>query len=77
MFLFTDGSRLNNSDTAAGTGWYGYWGAGKQEFARGHLCLPKHDVFDVEATAALEGLKIALKFEQRPGPFHTASIRPP
>ena len=58
MFLFTDGSRLINTDTA-GAGWYGYWGAGKQEFTHGHVCLPKHEVFDAEATAALEGLKAA------------------
>lgn len=43
MFLFTDGSRLNNSDTVAGAGWYGHWGAWKQESACGHLNLPKHE----------------------------------
>ena len=56
MFLFTDGSRLSNSDTA-GAGWYEYWSAGKQNSACGHLCLPRHEVFDAEATAALEGLR--------------------
>jgi len=66
MFLFTDGSRLNNSDTSAGAGWYGYWGAWKQESTRGHLCLPQHEVFDAEATAAAEGLKAALNSAQAP-----------
>lgn len=66
MFFFTDGSRLNNSDSMAGAGWYGYWGAWKQESACGHLSLPKHKVFDAEATAAYEGLKAALDSAQAP-----------
>ena len=44
MLLFTNGSRLNNSDTPAGAGWYGYWVAWKQESACGHLSLPQHEV---------------------------------
>ena len=44
MFIFSDGSRLNNSDTPAGAGWYGYWVAWKQESACGHLSLPQHEV---------------------------------
>lgn len=66
MFLFTDGSRLNSSDASAGAGWYGYWGAWKQESSCGHLCLPKHEVFDAEATAAYEGLKAAINSAQAP-----------
>ena len=66
MFLFTYGSRLNNSDNPAGAGWYGYWGAWKQESACGHLSLPQHEVFDAEATAATEGLKAALNSAQAP-----------
>ena len=66
MFLFTDGSRLNNPNTVAGAGWYGNWGAWKQESARGYLSLPKHEVFDAEATAAYEGLKAALESAQAP-----------
>lgn len=50
MFLFTDGSRLNNSDFVAGAGWYEYWGIWKQESACGHLSLPQHEAFDAEAT---------------------------
>ena len=63
MFLFTDGSQLN---TTAGAGWYGHWGAWKQESARGHLTLPQHEVFDAEAVAATEGLKDAFKSTQAP-----------
>lgn len=66
MFLFTDGSRLSNSDTVAGAGWYGYWGVWKQESACGHLSLPQHEVFDAEATAAYEGLKEAINSVQAP-----------
>lgn len=66
MFLFTDGSCLSNPDTVAGAGWYGHWGAWNQESARGHLCLPRHEVFDAEATAATEGLKAALNSTQAP-----------
>ena len=66
MFLFTDGSRLNSSDTAAGAGWFGYWGIWKKESACGHLSLPQHEVFDAEATAATEGLKAALNSTQAP-----------
>ncbi|BCR91035.1 uncharacterized protein ACHE_60921A [Aspergillus chevalieri] len=66
MFLSTDVSRLSNSDAVAGAGWYGHWGAWKQESACGHLCLPKREVFDVEATAATEGLKAALNNAQTP-----------
>lgn len=66
MFLFTDGSRLSNSDTVAGAGWYGYWGIWKQESARGCLSLPQHEVFDAEATAATEGLKAAYSSAQAP-----------
>ena len=66
MFLFTDGSRLNNSDTVAGAGWYGHWGACKQESAHGYLGLPKHEVFNAEATAAYEGLKAAFDSAQAP-----------
>ena len=66
MFLFTDGSRLSNSDAVAGAGWYGHWGAWKKESTCGHLCLPRHEVFDAEATAAYEGLKAACDSAQAP-----------
>ena len=66
MFLFTDGSRLSNSNAGAGAGWYGHWGAWKQESTRGHLCLPRHEVFDAEATAVYEGLKAACDSAQAP-----------
>ncbi|ODM18340.1 hypothetical protein SI65_06211 [Aspergillus cristatus] len=66
MFLFTDGSRLSNADAVAGAGWYGHWGAWKQESTHGHLCLPRHEVFDAEATAAYEGLKAACDSAQAP-----------
>ncbi|ODM15171.1 hypothetical protein SI65_09410 [Aspergillus cristatus] len=36
------------------------------ESACGHLCLPKHEVFDAEATAAYEGLKAAFDSAQAP-----------
>src|SRR5699024_1164711 len=58
MFLFSDGSRLDN--TSVGAGWYGYWGAVKQMSTCGHLSLPHHEIFDAEVTAATEGLKNAL-----------------
>ncbi|EYE89907.1 uncharacterized protein EURHEDRAFT_441867, partial [Aspergillus ruber CBS 135680] len=64
MFLFSDGSRLSNSDASTSAGWYGHWGAQKLECTRGHLCLPKHEVFDAEATAASAGLKAALNSTQ-------------
>lgn len=57
---------MSNSDTVAGAGWYGHWGAWKQESAYGHLCLPKHEVFDAEVSAAYEGLKAALNSAQAP-----------
>lgn len=53
---YTDGSRSTRQGTA-GAGWYGHWGMWKQDSTRGHLPLPKHEVFDAEATAAAEGLK--------------------
>ncbi|ODM21087.1 hypothetical protein SI65_04140 [Aspergillus cristatus] len=55
MFLFTDGSRLSNSDA---------------ESAHGHHRLPNHEVFDAEATAAYEGLKAALNSAQAPYTQH-------
>jgi len=45
---------------------YGYWGAQKQESVRSLLRLPKHDIFDAEATAATEGLKAAWSSPQAP-----------
>ncbi|ODM17627.1 hypothetical protein SI65_07302 [Aspergillus cristatus] len=53
MFLFTDGSQLNDGST--GAGWYGHWGAWKQESTCDHLALPRHEVFDAEAVATYEG----------------------
>ncbi|EYE91018.1 uncharacterized protein EURHEDRAFT_381503 [Aspergillus ruber CBS 135680] len=64
MFLFSDGSRLSDSGASTGAGWYGHWGAQKLECTCGHLCLPKHEVFDAEATAASAGLKAALNSTQ-------------
>lgn len=60
MFVFTDGSRLQSTDPASGAGWVGYWGASRLEFTRGHRLIPHAEVFDAEATAALEGLQAAL-----------------
>lgn len=64
MFLFTDGSRLNNA--SVGAGWYGYWGAGRLVSAHGHLPLSQHAIFDAEAVAATEGLKDAFNSFQTP-----------
>lgn len=66
MFLFTDGGRLSSSDVVAGAGWYGHWAAWKLESTCGHLCLPRHEVFDAEATTATEGLKAVLNSVQAP-----------
>lgn len=43
-----------------GAGLVGYWGASRLEFTRGHRLIPHAEVFDAEATAALEGLQAAL-----------------
>lgn len=66
MFLFIDGSRLNNLATVAGAGWYGHWGAQKLESVQGHLSLPQHEVFNTEATAAGEGLEATVNSARVP-----------
>lgn len=72
MFVFTDGSLLDS----AGAGWHSFWGSCKRETAQGRLNLPHHEVFDAEATGALEGLHAAGNSIGQPG-GHNATDRPP
>lgn len=58
LIIFSDGSRGAGPDVSAGAGWVGYWA--NREVLRGHQALPKAEVFDAEATAALQGLKAAV-----------------
>ena len=68
MFLFTNGSQLNDGPT--GAGWYGLWGAWRQESARGYLALSKHEVFDAEPIAAYKGLEAVINSLQVPYTQH-------
>ncbi|ODM20210.1 hypothetical protein SI65_03263 [Aspergillus cristatus] len=59
MVVYTDGSK-GKEETTAGAGCVEYWGTKRTKIFCGHTELPNQEVFDVEARAALLGLKAAL-----------------
>jgi ribonuclease HI len=59
LVAFTDGSQLVHPRRAAGAGWAICWGRDHPIIATGNLSLPRAEVFDAEAIAALHALQAA------------------
>jgi len=59
LVIYTDGSQVTARTRAAGAGWAVCQGPGHPIVARGRLPLPRVEVFDAEAVAALRGLQEA------------------
>jgi ribonuclease HI len=59
LVVYTDGSQIAHPRRAAGAGWAIYWGRDHPVVITGNLPLPKAEVFDAEAVAALHGLRQA------------------
>jgi len=59
LVVYTDGSQVTTPKVAAGAGWAICQGPGHPIVARGRLPMPRAEVFDAEATAALRGLQEA------------------
>jgi hypothetical protein len=59
LVVYTDGSQTAHPRRAAGAGWAICWGRGHPVVLTGNLPLPKAEVFNAEAVAALQGLQNA------------------
>jgi hypothetical protein len=60
LVVYTDGSQVAHPRRAAGAGWALCWGQGHPIVTTGNQSLPKAEVFDAEAVAALRGLQNAI-----------------